>query len=103
MLQTTPVKAKLFRILRPFRGSPVDDENVGDLIELDIERQRLSLDKVDVPLTHQVAIPFICLLAKQLADQFGIRLQEQLVSLRGGTKLRADEGAPRPCCAPFAT
>ena len=68
MLQTSTIKAKLFWILRSLRRSAVDHEDIGYLIELDVESKRLCLHEVNVTLAHQVSIPFIGLLTEELRD-----------------------------------
>lgn len=66
MLETSAIKAKLFWILRSLRRSAVDHEDIGYLIELNVQSKCLCLHEVDVTLTHQVSISFIGLLSEEL-------------------------------------
>ena len=76
MLQASALQVQLFSILDTLRGLSIDYENIRDLGKLDVNCQRVRLNKVDCAVAYKVAIPVVCLLSQHPLNQSLVRSHE---------------------------
>ena len=70
MLEAPRIELYFFWILQSLFWPPVDDQDIGNLGKLDIQRKAVRLNMVQLAVFEQVTIPFIVLRLKKLSDQF---------------------------------
>ena len=82
MLKASVVQVHFLDILLSLGWSSVDDHDIGNLFELNEERVAVRIDEVYMAVTHQVAVPFVSLIAKEPRDKLIVRLLHTLVRAR---------------------
>ena len=75
MLKASIVESKLFRLVDAFRGSAVDDHDVGNLFKFDVESQGVSFDIMKVAVADEITVAFIFLVVKKLLNQARVWLE----------------------------
>ena len=64
MLEASVVEGELLSLAGTFRGSAVDDHDVGDLLQLDVEGQSIGFDVMKVTVADEVAVALVLLVVQ---------------------------------------